>query len=81
MNGLARRVAELEKASPSIEPAEIWPLIAIRAGEMEEKALARYMAEHPGEPEPANWIALIALLPNIERTHDRQRLAASYRTA
>jgi hypothetical protein len=63
MNGLERRVAELEKASPSTEPADIWPLIAIRAGETEENALARYMGEHPGEPEPANWIALIGVAP------------------
>jgi hypothetical protein len=62
MNGLERRVAELGKASPSTEPAAKWPLIAIRAGETEEQTLARYMAERPGEPEPANWIALVGVV-------------------
>ena len=34
---LERRIAELEKASLSTKAAEIWPLIAIQAGETEEE--------------------------------------------
>jgi hypothetical protein len=63
MNGLERRVAELEKTSPSTRPAVIWPLIGLHPGETEEQALARYIAEHPGKPEPANWIALVGVAP------------------
>ena len=63
MNGLERRVAELEKAMPSTEPAERWPLIAVHEGETDDEVMARYMAEHPGEPKPANWIALIGVAP------------------
>ena len=63
MNGLGRRVSELEKASPAAEPTEIWALIAILPGETEEQAKARYIAEHPDKPTPTNWIELVGVAP------------------
>jgi len=62
-SGIPRRLAQLEKARLPGKPAEVWALFAMHEGETEEQALARYMAEHPEEPKPAHWIALVGVAP------------------
>jgi hypothetical protein len=60
---ISQRVAQLEKVTPSREPAGTWVQICVHAGESQEEVMARYLAEHPEMPAPTHWIVLQGVLP------------------
>src|SRR5215813_8824180 len=64
MTNLTRRVAELEKAACLASPPERWKVVAaLDEGEPQAQTIARWQAEHPDDPSPANFIILVPVAP------------------
>ena len=62
-NGLQRRIAQLEEANPPPEALPRYAQIIVDEGETEEQLMARYVADHPGEPAPTDWIVIQIVSP------------------
>jgi len=63
-NGLQRRIAQLEEANPPPEALPRYAQIIVDEGETEEQVMARYVAEHLGEPAPTDWIVIRIVSPH-----------------